>query len=159
MSKNDLTAARLRELHYDPETGVFTHRRTGKPAGNALPDGRLRICVDYRSYKAHRLAWLYVHGDWPNGCVDHINRDPSDNRIANLRDTTKAENTQNVTAARKSSRLGLLGVRKVWRRYAARIKADGQERHLGYYDTPEEAHAAYLGAKRELHPGFAADHF
>lgn len=158
MSESDLTAAELRLLlDYDPSTGVFTHRRNiGKRCGNFAPDGRMRIFVAGRSYKAHRLAWLYVHGCWPTGCVDHINRNPADNRIANLRDVSKAENTQNVVAARQNNRVGLLGVRKAWRRFAARIKVAGREIHLGYFDTPEEAHAAYLEAKRDLHPGFAA---
>ena len=88
--KNVLTAERLRQvLHYDPEIGVFT-RLVQKPnryasrefaGGNVARTGYARVSVDRIQYQAHRLAWLYVYGRWPNAEVDHINGDRSDNRL------------------------------------------------------------------------------
>lgn len=103
----------------------------------------------------HRLAWLYVHGEWPTEQIDHINQNPVDNRIANLRPADKSQNVQNIDAAYGSS--GYRGVSfdsrcgdgNSWR---ARIMVDGKSHSLGYYATAEEAHDAYLAAKRELHP-------
>jgi hypothetical protein len=88
-----LTAERLRKrLRYDAETGLFTrrvgsgHAHAGDMAGSVHSTGYVRICIDGGRYTAHRLAWLYVHGVWPSGQIDHINRNRSDNRIANLRE-------------------------------------------------------------------------
>ena len=96
MAKADLTAQRLREaLHYDPETGVFTWATAvssktvpGARAGNQHIAGYFRIRLDGYSYKAHRLAWLYMTGAWPAECIDHINRNNSDNRFSILREAT-----------------------------------------------------------------------
>jgi hypothetical protein len=90
--QDKLTAERLRErLHYDAETGVFTrrvgsgHAHAGDMAGSVHSTGYVRIGIDGGKYTAHCLAWLYVHGVWPSDQIDHINRNRSDNRIANLR--------------------------------------------------------------------------
>jgi hypothetical protein len=86
----ELTAERLRELlNYDPDTGVFTWRvrpvhshRVGDIAGSVRTTRGYRLIgVAGRVYKAHRLAWLYMMGEWPKDQIDHINRDPSDNRF------------------------------------------------------------------------------
>lgn len=155
----DLTAARLRELlEYDPDTGVFTWRSNGRVAGCPTGNyGRTQITVDGVARYAARLAWLYVHDEWPAGQVDHINGDRTDHRIANLRVLTNAQNKQNTRRAYANNGSGLLGVHHDKRngRWRARIMVDGRSRSLGYHDTPEEAHAAYLRAKAELHP-FAA---
>jgi hypothetical protein len=162
-SRNDLTAGRLRELlDYDPGTGVFRWRanrgrvRAGGVAGSLSVSGYLKARVDGRSHWAHRLAWLYVHGEWPRGGIDHINGDRSDNRIGNLRDVPQRINAQNRrTARRDNTSSGLLGVdwhahRQRWR---ARIRLRGGRLDLGHFDTPEAAHAAYVEAKRRLHEG------
>lgn len=150
---------RLRALlAYDPATGIFTRRirvcnqPAGKVAGCADLDGYVMITIDRQSYKAHRLAWLYVHGEWPLGDVDHINGDTGDNRLANLRPATRAENMQNLRKPNRGSKSGYLGVSKNAGRWFAQITVAGKRRHLGYHDTPEAAHIAYLAAKRELHP-------
>ncbi len=99
----ELTAEELRELlNYDQETGIFTRKvstsnrvKVGAVAGCSGGDGYLLIMVQSRLYQAHRLAWLHTHGVWPKGQIDHINRDRSDNRIANLRDVTQKQNLQN----------------------------------------------------------------
>jgi hypothetical protein len=91
--QDKLAAERLRErLRYDGGTGVFTrrvgsgHARAGEIAGSVHSTGYVRIGIDGGKYTAHRLAWLYVHGVWPSDQIDHINRNRSDNRIANLRE-------------------------------------------------------------------------
>ena len=156
-----LTAERLREvLSYDADTGLFVWqaqrgcKRPGESAGTQT-DGYLQISVDGRLYKAHRLAWLYVHGAWPVDAIDHINGDRSDNRIANLRDVTLAINNQNRRCATAGKSSPLLGVS--WyaqtRRWRAQIQVAGKNRGLGYFDDPQAAHEAYLAAKRQLHAG------
>lgn len=108
MAKADLTPERLRELlEYDPETGKFTWLRNrafkalgGTHAGYLNSNGYLRITVDDVSYAAHRLAWLYVHGRWPDKTIDHINRNKQDNRIANLRDVTHSEQNYNSSRSK-----------------------------------------------------------
>lgn len=172
-----LTQAELMAvLDYDKETGVFTwkarpvtensreHARkfngrfAGKPAGSChrTGDGRVyrAIKIEQKAYLAHRLAWLYVHGVWPNGEIDHIDNDASNNRIANLRDITSAENKQNRTAPARKSRSGRLGVLyiRATGKWQAKITINGEVKYLGTFADREEAYAAYLTAKRELHP-------
>lgn len=148
-------------LSYDPEAGLFRWvvKRKGtlrsKFAGSKMANGYIAICIDGRDYTAHRLAWIYVHGVEPSGCIDHINGDKSDNRIANLRDVSQVINMQNVYAAKSNSKTGLRGVS--WhaqrKKYTARIKSGARYLSLGLHDTPEAAHAAYMEAKRRLHEG------
>lgn len=151
---------RLRELmDYDPGTGHFTHkpgqkwRRAGKVAGAINNLGYRLIRVDNRLYRAHRLAWLYVHGEWPAGEIDHINGKRDDNRIENLRDVTVSVNQQNRKRAAANGSTGLLGVSTAKARYRAAIALDGASFYLGSFDTAEEAHEAYLAAKRKMHAG------
>lgn len=153
----DLTAERLRELlRYDPGTGIFrwrvsTNRRivVGQIAGT-ISHGRVQIKVAGNLQRAHRLAWLYVHGEWPADLIDHKNGDATDNRIANLRQADKSINAQNQRRANSRNKTGLLGVSPArWGGFRARIDHD----YLGVFPTAEEAHQAYLKAKRERHPG------
>lgn len=163
MSKNiiPLTAQRLRELlHYAPETGVFTWlvRRgrvlPGQQAGNVKTNGYRELSVCGVRCHAHRLAWFYVCGTWPQAQIDHINGSRADNRICNLREVSPLTNNQNQREASKNSKTGVLGVsRHPSGRYIAFICVDRKSKYLGLYPTPELAHAAYLRAKRTLHPG------
>lgn len=164
MSKTDLTAERLREvLAYDPETGIFRWKvsrpngvKPGNIAGTSHKDGYRYIKVLGSNWKAHRLAWLYVYGEWPKDVIDHINGESSDNRIANLRDVDRVVNAQNQRRAHKSNKsTGLIGAAKNWGQFRAGIRIGGKMKHLGNFKTPEEAHQAYLTAKRELHQGCA----
>jgi HNH endonuclease/AP2 domain len=158
MSVPVLTAERLREvLNYDPETGIFTWKlrtswrvRVGDFAGSQFGKRR-QIGVDGVDHYVHRLAWLYVYGVWPASGIDHMNGDPSDNRICNLREATQAQNMQNLRKADKDSKTGFLGVSEDKKKFTARIMANGKKYHLGNFSTPEEAHAAYVQAKRRLH--------
>lgn len=159
-----LTAERLRELlYYDPETGVFmwlmrTNRRiqVGDVAGSFdKAAGYVHIRLDGKLYKAHRLAWLWVYGVWPVDQIDHINTVRHDNRIANLREASNQLNGENRRRVRSDNKSGFLGVgfdTKTERLYA-RIQINGKSKHLGRFETPELAHAAYLAAKREHHKG------
>lgn len=162
-----ISARRLREVViYDPTTGLMTARvdrgsrvRAGQPLGARHGCGYLNIQIDGRLYMVHRLGWLYVHGAWPKGDIDHINGVRDDNRIENLRDVTRSINCQNQRRAQASSRTGLLGVSidKAKRNrpspYVAAISYGGRTHYIGAFKTPELAHAAYLAEKRRIHPG------
>lgn len=117
--------------------------------------GRLQLCVDNHNTLIHRYIWLYVHGKWPDGVIDHIDGNAMNNRLDNLRDVSQHVNTQNNRKARSNNRSGFLGVHfdKNRNLYKAEITMAGKNRHLGRFNTPEEAHEAYLKAKRELHEG------
>lgn len=161
--KTPITQQIVRELlSYDPTTGVFTWRKArrnvhvGAEAGHCEPRGYRYISILNHPYAAHRVAVLYVTGDWPVGLVDHKNGEKGDNRWDNLRDTSGHANAQNVRAATVRNQLGLLGVippqgRRT--RFKASIQVRGKSIHLGYHATALIAHAAYLTAKRELHEG------
>jgi hypothetical protein len=122
-----------------------------------MSQGYISIGVDGTHYLAHRLAWLYVYGEWPTawpaGQVDHINRIKTDNRIANLRIVTSSENKQNRELPHANNRLGFLGVKRNGSKFMARIMLHGKVKHLGTFDTPELASAAYKSAKTTVHSG------
>lgn len=153
-----ISQGRLREiLHYDPDTGVFTWRdarhsrvRSGQVAGTLHGAGYRLIGIDGRKYRAARLAWLYVYGVWPTYFIDHRNGVRDDDRIANLREATASENQQN--AVPRANKTGVIGVSSHGGRYRARITLGRKKKHLGYFDTRELAHQAYLSAKTVLHP-------
>ena len=153
----ELTAEQLRSiLHYSPETGIFTRKvstsnsvKVGDVAGSLDGDGYLQIKVCSRKYRAHRLAWLHVYGEWPTDQIDHINRNRSDNRIANLREVTNKQNLQN-TGKRSNNTSGHPGVR--WHKRASKwracIKHDYKHIHLGYFSILEEAISARKAAEK-----------
>jgi hypothetical protein len=152
-----ISHARLLELvKYDPETGVFTRRKKstrlhiGDVCGWKNGNGYIRFEIDGGRYHAHRLAWLYVTGEWPVGEIDHINRDKSDNRISNLRPASRSQNSAN--SPRRSHLKGATFSRGRWR---AQICHNYKNRHLGYFATEQAAHEAYLDAARECFGQFA----
>jgi hypothetical protein len=159
MNKHQMTAERLRCLvFYDPKTGLFRRlvRNTNATAGWPDKAGYMHLMVDAKTYSAHRLAWLYMTGEWPRNDIDHINGRRSDNRFCNLRDVPKNFNMQNERRARKNNPTGLMGAqfRKDRGKWFAALRVDGKFRRFGSFETPEEAHAAYVEAKRIHHPGF-----
>lgn len=181
-----LTAQFVRSiLDYDPETGVFTWkmrpvsmfkdgkqsaeqnakkwntRFAGKTAGVKIgPKAKpyIAITINRTKYRAHRLAWLIVYGEWPpeGYHIDHINGAGLDNRIANLRLATRSQNMANRGAQRNGAS-GFKGVswNKQKLRWEAYICINNKQRHLGYFDIAEEAHAAYVAAARQDFGEFA----
>lgn len=161
---NQITAARLREvLHYDPDTGVFSRReRVGRgrngsrcgTAGTTHSKGYVTIKVDGKTYKAHRLAWLYMTGVWPADQIDHRDTNRSNNAFANLREATGPENSQNQIHPSRNNKSGRLGVtyRKDSGKWAAILCVNGKNVRLGSFADPDAASAAYLSAKRLHHP-------
>lgn len=153
-------AADIREhLTYDPETGEFFHSirklgtKLGSRAGRVNAQGYIDITINRQTYKAHRLAWFFVHGEWPKELIDHKNGIRTDNRITNLRDVSQSVNMQNRKKAQANSLSGFLGVRPHKKKWQAVITINGKSVPLGTYDTPEEAQQVYLTKKREVHPG------
>ena len=140
----------LENLVYDKDTGVFTRKislntkiRVGDVAGGKDVKGYVCIRVMGKTYKAHRLAWLYVHGKWPENEIDHIDGCTYNNSILNLRDVSKSINQQN--------RRSVKGYSKDGNRWKAQIRASGKWTHLGCFETEEEAHSAYVNAKNTMH--------
>jgi hypothetical protein len=133
---------------------MFNTRWSGNVAGGKNNRGYIFIGLDGRNYLAHRLAWLYVTGKWPNDLLDHIDGNRINNRIANLREATHMENFQNTRNPYKNNATGMQGVsyHKASGKYAAQLQTKHKQRHLGLYLTPEEAFAAYVEAKRKQHP-------
>lgn len=160
-SVDPMSLARLHEiLSYEPSTGLFTWKvdrqrvRAGAIAGSPHPSGRIKIVISGRYYYAHRLAWLYMHGVWPKDQIDHINGDPSDNRIENLRDVSLTVNAQNRRHAQEEKRDSLpLGVQPTQGGWRARLSANGKNLSLGTFKTQAEAYQAYVEAKRVRHAG------
>lgn len=158
-----LTQKRLKELlSYDPATGLFTRLVTVGQRGlaGAVIAGYgtkyLSIGIDGKLYRAHRLAWLYMKGTFPPEDIDHKDGNGKNNKFANLRAATTAENMQNQRKIRSNSLSGIMGVNFKKRRgcWVARITINGKRRELGNFFTAAEAHAAYLAAKVEHHPFF-----
>jgi hypothetical protein len=174
--KRDLTAAYVRSLlHYDPYTGVIIWRErprecfhderiwkawntryAGTSERSPNRDGYIDIVINRRLFKAHRLAWLWMTGEWPKYLIDHINGDRSDNRFHNLREATHAENMWNLRKP-STNTSGIKGVSKFKRngKWRARISANGTSRFLGYFDKRDDAIAAHAKAANELHGEFA----
>ena len=137
---------------YDPETGEFYARHNrgkwvaGSRIGTTRKTGYRQLCLYGQIYLAHRVAWLYVHGQWPVAGLDHVNRVRGDNRICNLREATQAQNHENRGGVR-----GYVRSAAKAERWVARITVSKVIHDLGSYATQAEARAAYLAAKKVLH--------
>lgn len=151
------SADQLRSIvFYDPETGAFSRKSDGTSIGFiAKAKGYVCLRVLGKKCNAHRLAWLYAHGEWPEGEVDHIDGDKTNNRIVNLRVASRSMNSQNQIRAHNRNTSGLLGVSIDRKRgkWIASIFHNGKKKHLGRFDSPELAHARYLEEKRRIHNG------
>ena len=146
-------------LDYEPVTGVFRwkrdrppHHKAGDVAGSSDAYGYRKVKVDGLVYLSHRLAWFVMHGVWPEAQIDHINGVKDDNRIANLRLATNAQNRQNVRRADRDSASGLLGAHRTPHGWRASIVLSGKQIGLGSFRDAVAAHEAYLAAKAKLHP-------
>lgn len=170
--RKDLSPEEIRErLEYFPDTGEFVWRHrlgntheakcwnpkfAGKSAGTIDRRGYRRIKIHGTYYAGHRLAWVWMTGEWPPEDVDHANCDKSDNRFSNLRLATRSQNCANVSK-KSHNKSGLKGAcySKTQCAYHAQIKKDGKIYHLGWHETAEAAHAAYKAAALKFHGEFA----
>lgn len=156
-----LTQARLKELiHYDPDTGMFRSLVNYGPR-KRIPPGPIgviakdyvRIMIESKPYCAHRIAWLYMTGRWPEHEIDHKDRNPFNNKWRNLREATRSQNNVNRTTT-VDGRLKWAYQRASGRWVALKRGPNGQE-YLGTFDTEIEAHQAAAARAIELHGEFA----
>lgn len=158
-----VTLDRLKEaLSYDPVTGHFTwlisinSRAIAGNIAGCKSDGYVIIKLDGVIYLAHRLAWLYMTGNWPANKVDHWDTDRSNNAWSNLREATNAQNLHNRGRQRNNTS-GFKGVSwcKRNQKWNAHIHFNNRQKNLGYFDNPKEAHEVYCLAANLLHGEFA----
>lgn len=164
----DLTLDRVKSLlRYDAETGIFywITRRSGARAdgiaGTPMSAGYLSIGIDRHRILAHRLAWFVHYGRWPEGVIDHIDKDRTNNRIANLREATRSQNAFYAPKP-KNNTSGFKGVvrnrsARKNARWIAQITINQKTVYLGSFDTPEEAHAAYAEKSKMMNGEFHHD--
>lgn len=158
-----MTQAELKALlHYDPDNGLFTWKvsrqgtaRAGRMAGNLRSDGYLMIQISGKNYRAHRLAFLFMTGEFPTDMCDHINGIRDDNRWVNLRQATRAENNRN-RAISLANTSGIKGVcwDKLAGKWQAQICTNSKNEHLGYFTTLADAELAVQAARIKLHGEF-----
>ena len=161
--RTELTQEHLKTLlHYDPDTGIWTWRvnrtggvKAGMTAGYINDRRYRRIVVQNRIQYSHRLAWLYMTGNWPTQ-IDHKNGNKSDDRWQNLRIATHSQNEYNKPLGITNTS-GFKGVSKNGNRWRAHIRINGKSTHLGRFPTKEEAAAAYRKAAIDLHGEYVAD--
>jgi len=146
-------------LHYDPETGVLTwlqklasRQYVGDAAGRRNHDGYVIVGIWHKRYCAHRLAWLYMTGGWPEHEIDHVDRDRSNNRWGNLRPATHKQNAENRSPRHDSSSrfVGVLWSSRdqAWRTV---ININGRKRHIGTHKSLLDAVAHRISASRKYH--------
>jgi hypothetical protein len=151
-------------LHYSKKTGLFTwirptvnSNKKGDIIGDKCNSRYIIVTLHRKRYVAHRLAWFYVYGEWPEPEIDHNNGNGKDNRICNLRLATRAQNTYN-TRTRCDNTTGYRGVSKGSGRNAhkwvAQITYKGKVKYLGSFNSAEEAHIAYTAWARAIHNTF-----
>lgn len=156
----EITQQQLKEiLHYDPETGIFRwrHERVNgqiKPwtiAGNIQTKGYVMLCINYIRHLGHRLAWLYMTGNWPTKGIDHIDGNRSNNKFTNLREATCKENCENRGLS-KTNKSGFRGVNfhPTSKKWLARVGHNYKQVYIGLFDTAEEANIAAIAKRAEL---------
>lgn len=153
-----ITQDRIKEiLHYDPLTGIFSRiNNLHKKCGSVMPSGYIVIKIYRKNYLAHRLAWLYVYGEFPKMAIDHINGIRCDNKIGNLRLATSSENNRNA-GLRKDNTSGAKGVswKSREKRWVVQIAFDGKTREIGYFKEKQEAIDVHAKASAEYHGEFS----
>lgn len=154
----------LEQISYNPKTGILT--RISKPKGSRAKlgpikgyqkaEGHLKVSICSKEVYLHQLAWFLYYGNWATNIIDHKDRNPTNNKIKNLREICHQRNMQNRTDPMKGSSIPFLGVYfdKSRNKYVSEITVDNKKKHLGRFETPELAHEAYITAKRQHHKGF-----
>lgn len=159
-----ITRDQLKELiSYDPQTGIcirinvpkYQPYLTGKPAGSRRKDNRLVMKVNNKSKFMSHWIWLYMTGELPpkNMVIDHLDRDPSNDRWNNLRLATPQENMRNLSIG-KSNKSGIPGVYFSKNKWTAQISLDEKQIYLGSYDTKENAIQARKTAELQYFGNF-----
>jgi len=151
-------------FRYEKDTGFLfwktakKNRNLSKPIGSKHPDGHLLLCTSIKGQRynffVHRVVWLLNYGEWPHPTVDHINCNPEDNRLENLRIATRKQNSRNRTKVKKEGFKGVY-VCTPGKSYRARIQIDGKMQHIGLFKTEIEAHEAYIEYAKKIHGQFA----
>lgn len=164
MNRDPLTQARLKDvLQYDPESGVFTwsscrrnHINKGAVAGGVNQEGYVEIKIFQRRYKAHRLAWFYMTGQWPE-VIDHINRKRDDNRFCNLRDCSIQQNSCNTGLSDRNTS-GYRGVSKHKQsgKWKVDVKVKGKKLFFGLFEDIELAGLVAEEARSKMHGDYAS---
>jgi hypothetical protein len=143
--------------HFNTKRGanIFNSRFANNITGYADQQGRIYIRIDGVKYMAHRIAWKIITGKDPSDQIDHINRNPSDNRFCNLREATNSENNCNKIA-QSNNKSGYKGVffENQSQKFKAKIAKNGKTHFVGYFDNPEEAHKSYCKKAKLLHNEF-----
>ena len=149
-------------LNYDAETGIFTWKvnksnrsKVGNIAGSKF-NGYVNIEINNKSYKSHRLAWLYVYGKFPENLIDHINANRSDNKISNLRKATYQKNSENY----KTPKTNTSGVKNVsWyknlNKWVVSISVKSKKKTIGYFEDLELAELVAIEARNKYRMEFA----
>ena len=158
-----MTQSELKSLlNYDQDTGIFTwikqvsNKKIGLIAGTEHPKGYVIIRINKHNYRAHRLAWLYINGEWPKNILDHINGVRSDNRISNLREVTNSQNNYNSKMSSKNTS-GVKGVswHKRDKKWRVQIRINCKNYHLGSFDDFELAQLIAYEARIKFHGEYA----
>jgi len=164
--KKSITQSQLKEqLHYNPDTGIFTNRvyRSGRALKGAIAGhicnthGYVIIKINEKRYQAHRLAWLYMYGNFPKDDIDHINHNRADNQIVNIRAVSRQENLRNKSKS-KNNTSGVIGVSwsKNAKKWYAKIAVFYKQIHLGYFTDKSDAVNARKEAEKQY--GFHKNH-
>lgn len=171
-----ITQEQLKEyVHYDPETGIFTRLKEaggnqfgskfprwkiGQKMGHHNKRGYLRISIFGKIWQGHRLAWLYHYGELPDKAIDHINGDPRDNRIENLRNVSQMENGRNQKRhSRNKTGINGVHINACTGRFTVQFRINGKSTHIGLYDTIFDAACARKSAEdaHGYHPNHGRD--
>lgn len=118
-------------------------------SGTIRKDGYIIISLNNKRFLGHRIIWRLHYGKWPNGCLDHIDGNPRNNNINNLREVSRRQNQQNLKCHRFGHKLGTCFYNKL-KKYAARLKIKHTNFHLGFYNTQSEAHEQYMNACKAI---------
>jgi hypothetical protein len=154
-----ITADHIRNiLDYNPNTGEFVwkihHRRPdliGKRAGSPTNTGYWAIAINNQKRLAHRLAWLYMIGHFPEKHLDHRDGNKQNNRFSNLREVDRFGNLQNMRKPTIANQSGFLGVSPHQGKWRVQIMIKGERIRISGFDTPEQAYEKYLELKRKHH--------